>query len=658
MRAVFIGLLFGVAGVLARKCGVGIGKCPRSSPCCSSDGFCGGGAEQCTSGCQPLFSLSPSSCIPNAICEPTDFQVKPDMFNHSETFRPLLQFNGDPTQSRFVFEQGYLGRGKDGVLLEMSASHNSRVSSSRYLLYGQVSAKLRHDPSSGFVTTFGTASDVGDAILFRLGGPSSSRITTDYAVMNTPAQDIGTQKYINNFDVAKWHNYTIDWTPDKIDWRVDGQSIRRVHRKKAGNKFPVSPSRVLLTAYGVGADDSTKEKHWANGTLSIQDDGYKKRGYYAHEFGYLSISCADPNVANASVSGVGNKPVAYIYTGRRDNQTNRPEFSLSRDQIRALQDPAKDGPLGTPGKPGMSPYGPKPNMYTGGSGNLSTTSSTTGADSNDTVSNGVKIGVPVGIGGAVLLGACTLLLFYFLRRRSRAKRRPPSIVSEPEPMQEARVVSPASPQVAPVFQQQHTDFMPVTLQQPYGVNTHSSVPPMEQAGEHDAASVPLQQDALSIQSMTCEKGNEHELDEAAFYYQDPFAAQPSYEVDGDSQSYVSDEKRHMHYAGHGAMRRFYPHLSEEENERLAAQDAWDELREAAIGVTDMPYFRGRRALSSEFGDDERSSDLFISPNRHSRRAQRSGRAHQRAAYSEGGALSPVMSSIPSFSTPSPRLKGW
>ena len=291
MRLAILGLLLAAIEVLAGKerCGPNKPSCPSDKPCCSADGYCGGGAEQCTSGCQPQYSQYPFSCIPNSVCQDMDLAIKPDMYNQDNYFRPLLRYNGDASQTAFVFEQGYLGQGHNGVLFEKTSATDSRVSTARYLLYGTVTARLRHNPTSGLVTTFGTASDVGDAILFRLAGPESGRITTNYAAHGQSAQNIGTQKRMDNFTVAHFHNYTIDWSPHNITWKVDHQVIRTVSRKDAGDKFPRTPSRVLFTAYGVSESNNKNMKNWANGTLSFDDDGYRSRGFYSHELAHLRI---------------------------------------------------------------------------------------------------------------------------------------------------------------------------------------------------------------------------------------------------------------------------------------------------------------------------------------------------------------------------------
>lgn len=665
MRVVFLGLLLGVIGALAERERCGPNKqCPSDKPCCSVDGYCGGGAAQCTSGCQPQFSLSPVSCIPNPVCRNMDLDVKSNMYNQDRYFMPLLRYNGDATQTNFVFEEGYLGKGQDGVLFEKNAAMDSRVSTANYVLYGNITAKLRHNPTSGFVTTFGTLSDVGDMISFSFGGPNKARITTNYGANGSKAQPIGTQKRMNNFNIGDFHDYTIEWAPDKITWKVDNNIIRNVLRKDAQGKFPRSPSRVLFTASGVQENDAKSKKNWANGTLSFSKASFQQRGYYSHELSHLRINCASSKVANVNTTGVGERPVAYVYDNSTNPSTHELNFMLSMDSMRLLTSPAKDGRPGMPGSPGQSPNGDKPNMYTGGSNGSSKSS---GNADDDTVSNGIKIGIPVGIGGAVLLGALALLIFYFVRRQKRAARRPPSsLISEPASIPPSDRMGHAAPSSL-MNEHQQLDMAPVSVQQPqallgpqpsYDLNQSISVPQTEHAIE-DFSPDTSQESKEELMHTGDNPEATRDLDEAAYYYQDLYSRDDDavYDVDSDTNSQVSDDKpRHMHYAGHGDMRRYYPRLTEEENERLAAQDAWDELREAAIGETDDSFFKSHYRTTS--ADPRRDSDLFISRRRNPG-PHRPRRAHHRAAYSDGGALSPAISDEASFSPyASPHMDEW
>ena len=76
-------------------------------------------------------------------------------------------------------------------------------------------------------------------------------------------------------------------------------------------------------------------------------------------------------------------------------------------------------------------------------------------------------------------------------------------------------------------------------------------------------------------------------------------------------------------------------------------DALVELRVCAYGRTEVPYFMSG---NTSWTNPRRDSDLFLTRHRRGQDSTyRARRVHQRAAYSEGGALSPSLPDTPSFS---------
>ncbi|OAA70078.1 Glycoside hydrolase, family 16 [Akanthomyces lecanii RCEF 1005] len=55
---------------------------------------------------------------------------------------------------------------------------------------------------------------------------------------------------------SKVHKYTVDWTPDRIEWSVDGTVQRILTASQVGARFPSSPTHVKLGAWIAGHDDN------------------------------------------------------------------------------------------------------------------------------------------------------------------------------------------------------------------------------------------------------------------------------------------------------------------------------------------------------------------------------------------------------------------
>lgn len=530
-----------------------------------------------------MLSQAATACVSNAVCAPMDVAIQPGVYTDASVFRPLMQYNGDASAAPFVFESGYLGRGSEGVLLEMNAAHESRISTSRYLLYGNVTARLRHNATTGLVASFGTASDVGDAIVFVMGGTNTSRVATNVAALGHAPSALGVDASVPHFSFEQWHNYSIAWTPNHITWSIDQHVVRTVQRSHASSHFPRSPSRVLFTLRGVTPSSSQRERQWAGGPLNVTRASFRRRGYYAQELSHLQVSCADLSLSNVSVTGVGDAPIAYYYTGHNSSVSHEPAFQLSRDQIRLLAHPTDHGKPGMPGWPGAAPNGPRPNMYTGGTGRGGPSS----PSSAPSVSNGVKIGVPLAVGLAALMGVLAILAFYFVRRHQRAKRRPPSTIDPVSPGLSSTGVFNASYPLAAYAPEESFDK------------------------ETPDTSWMMQEVVTPHES--------HDKDDMYSHHVDV----PD---DVDSEASIATEGRqHMHYAGHDRVRHYESRRPEADKERIAAQEAWHELRRAALG-DDVPTFPS-------------SSDTPF----------RARRGAHRAAYSEGGALSPPLTHTPTLS---------
>lgn len=79
-------------------------------------------------------------------------------------FWPVLLYDGDASKAPFTLDYGYLGKGPEGVLLELTAATQTKISTTDYMLYGNVEVTARHDALAGLVFAFITMSDTKDEI--------------------------------------------------------------------------------------------------------------------------------------------------------------------------------------------------------------------------------------------------------------------------------------------------------------------------------------------------------------------------------------------------------------------------------------------------------------------------------------------------------------
>lgn len=115
---------------------------------------------------------------------------------------------------------------------------------------------------------------------------------------------------------SQWHDYEIDWTPEKISWSVDGQLARTVLKKDTYNStrkdydFPQTPSRIQLSIWPGGLASNAKGTiEWAGGEVTWSGPDINAVGYYYALVKEVEVQCYDPP---SYVKKSGSK--SYIYT--------------------------------------------------------------------------------------------------------------------------------------------------------------------------------------------------------------------------------------------------------------------------------------------------------------------------------------------------------
>lgn len=115
----------------------------------------------------------------------------------------------------------------------------------------------------------------------------------------------------NNF-----HDYEIRWTPDTIEWLVDGKVGRTVNRKDHWNatsnqwSFPQTPSRVQISIWPGGlASNAPGTIAWAGGEIDWNAQDIQKAGYFYATFESVTVDCYN------ATSGLGsNSGTSYTYS--------------------------------------------------------------------------------------------------------------------------------------------------------------------------------------------------------------------------------------------------------------------------------------------------------------------------------------------------------
>jgi len=305
-------------------CGPG-SLCPASAPCCSTYGQCGVGAY-CLGGCDPLFSHTLKSCVPAPVCQTTDYKLK-----SLSDVQDISTYLGDATKANWVSSGKPVVYNNNALLLTMAPDTvGTLMASTHYVWYGNISATLTTSQGAGVVTAFIMMSDVKDEIDFEFVGVDTAHVQSNYYSQGVTDYNNELNLSVSN-TVSNVHTYTIDWSPDKIDWIIDGKVLRTKQRSETWNNtsnrydFPQTPARVMLSLWPAGLSTNGKGTvDWAGGLVDWNSP-YMQNGYYYAMVNDVNVQCySPPNGAN--VQGKNS----YIYT---DAAGTNNTVEITNDQV-------------------------------------------------------------------------------------------------------------------------------------------------------------------------------------------------------------------------------------------------------------------------------------------------------------------------------------
>ncbi|KAG9299586.1 hypothetical protein G9A89_020757 [Geosiphon pyriformis] len=278
------------------QCSAG-NKCPESAPCCSEFGFCGIG-RFCLGGCNPLLSHAPNSCAPNPICQTMTYD-----FKDTKKFIDSGSYNGETkydftTEGQPIFSNGI-------VLLTMAKNTpGTRLSTTRYTQYGRITARLKTSRTQGIVTAFITMSNIKDEIDWEWVGHKLDQGQSNYFYRGHIDYKNGDTHTLNSGDTFNtFHDYTIDWQENQIQWFIDGKLVRTLNKKDTFNEtsgtysYPSTPSRVQLSIWN-GGEGAAGTKEWAGGQTNWDSPDVKLPGYFYVQVQSLDIKCYGPQVSD------------------------------------------------------------------------------------------------------------------------------------------------------------------------------------------------------------------------------------------------------------------------------------------------------------------------------------------------------------------------
>lgn len=117
-----------------------------------------------------------------------------------------------------------------------------------------------------------------------------------------------------------FHNYTIDWTKERIQWWVDGKQLRELKFNEAldGKNYPQTPMNIRIGAWS-GGDVENNDKYtveWAGGETNFDEGPFfmQIQQVYAKDY----TSAKEYSWENMDSSGSFEKVKVVEYVTRCD----------------------------------------------------------------------------------------------------------------------------------------------------------------------------------------------------------------------------------------------------------------------------------------------------------------------------------------------------
>lgn len=198
--------------------------------------------------------------------------------------------------------------------------------STKYLFFGRVDITMRVSPGAGIVSTFVLQSDVLDEVDWEwLGGNSAVGQANYFSKGDTSTYGKLEQDVTISDTEGTFHTYSVNWTPESIEWLVDGTVTRTLTYASNPNQFPQTPMQVKFGTWCGGCSDQEGTRDWAGGPPNWADAPFK--AYYKS----VVIQDNSNGVANAVSYQYGDQTGSYksiiVNTGSSTTTGNSGESS-------------------------------------------------------------------------------------------------------------------------------------------------------------------------------------------------------------------------------------------------------------------------------------------------------------------------------------------
>ena len=164
---------------------------------------------------------------------------------------------------------GTINYGSDGAEFTIvNRGDAPTVQTNFNFFFGQAEVWMKAASGTGIISSIVLESDDLDEVDWELMGGNDSFVETNYFGKGNTTSYTRANYYPIATPQQDFHNYTTDWSAEKIDWYIDGKIVRTLKNEDAdgGKNFPQTPMNLRI---GIWAGGDPKNPNgtieWAGG---------------------------------------------------------------------------------------------------------------------------------------------------------------------------------------------------------------------------------------------------------------------------------------------------------------------------------------------------------------------------------------------------------
>jgi beta-glucanase (GH16 family) len=217
------------------------------------------------------------------------FSYRDDFFRNETRIIPAHSWTGDATQSEWLsvyFPSNV--KIEDQLVLWLTRKdrvnafgnvegQGATIATTRWFQYGTVTARMKMAKGRGVVSSIvlrgsdGADGGIEDEIDWEWVGSRTDQVQSNFYYWQILSHDHGQYHTLPNVDLSlDFHEYTLEWMPDYLTWKMDGKVLRTLFRNQTWDetlqkyKYPSRESRLAFSLWDGGSQSEGTSK-WAGG---------------------------------------------------------------------------------------------------------------------------------------------------------------------------------------------------------------------------------------------------------------------------------------------------------------------------------------------------------------------------------------------------------